>query len=227
MEKVIQAMRKVDFINSLVKLNSNYIEIGVRNGENFLAIRSKNKVGVDPNYFFSKRFHLKSLCKPYNWNYKMYRKTSDAFFDNEANVIYKKNKIDVAFIDGLHTYEQSLSDARNCLKYLNHNGYIIFHDCNPLTMEAADPQIPNKAVNWNGDVWKAIHHLRKYENYFNCFTLNFDEGIGVLKVKDPNYFELIDELKPETQIESLTFNDLESNRQYLIGLQNFEAGKNY
>ena len=227
MEKLNYTMTKIDFINSLVNLNSNYIEIGVRNGENFFAIRSKNKVGVDPNYFFSKRFHINSLLKSYNWNYKMYRKTSDEFFKNEADVIYKNNKIDIAFIDGLHTYEQSLRDARNCLKYLNLDGYIIFHDCNPLTAEAANPRIPHGAINWNGDVWKAIHHLRKYENYFHCFTIDFDEGIGVLKVKDPNYFKIIDELTPDPQIQKLTFNDLELNRQYLIGLQNFESTKYY
>ena len=120
-----------------------------------------------------------------------------------------------------------MRDARNCLKYLNHDGYIVFHDCNPLTAEAANPQIPHDAINWNGDVWKAIHHLRKYENYFNCFTLDFDEGIGVLQIKDPNYVEIINELTPDTHIQNLSFHDLESNRQFLIGLRNFELGKNY
>jgi hypothetical protein len=222
-------MNRTKFINSLLSKQDtkNYLEIGVRNGENFFSIESNNKVGVDPSYFFSKRFHLKSLLKSYNWNYKMYQKTSDSFFQTEADIIYNRDKIDVAFIDGLHTYEQSLSDARNCLRYLNNDGYIIFHDCNPLTAEAANPQIPQRAINWNGDVWKAIHHLRKYENHFHCFTLDFDEGIGILKVKDTNYFELLDKLVSDPQIQNLTFNDLESNRQFLIGLQNFESGKNY
>ena len=222
-------MNRTNFINSVLskKDTKNYLEIGVRNGENFFAIRSKNKVGVDPNYFFSKRFHLKSLCKPYNWNYNMYQKTSDAFFQNEADVIYNRNKIDVAFIDGLHTYEQSLSDARNCLKYLSNDGYIVFHDCNPQTAEAANPQIPEDAINWNGDVWKTIHHLRKYDNHFNCYTLDFDEGIGVLQLKNHNYFEIIDKLFVDPEIQNFTFNDFESNRQFWIGLQNFESGKKY
>ena len=76
-------------------------------------------------------------------------------------------------------------------------------------------------------MWKAIHHLRKYENYFHCFTLDFDEGIGVLKVKNPNYFKIIDEITPDPQIQNLTFNDFESNRQFLIGLQSYESGKKY
>jgi len=220
-------MTKVDFINSLIKLDSNYIEIGVRNGENFFAIQSKNKIGVDPNYFFSKRFYIKSLLKSYNWNYKMYQKTSNEFFENEAVIIYKKKNIDIAFIDGLHTYEQSLCDALNCLKYLSHDGYIIFHDCNPLTAEAASPQIPHGAINWNGDVWKAIHHLRKYKNYFECFTLDFDEGIGVLRIINSNYFEIIDEIVPDAQIKGLTYDNLVSNRQDLIGLRKYDFGKNY
>lgn len=75
-------MNRTKFINSLLSKQDtkNYLEIGVRNGENFFSIESNNKVGVDPSYFFSKRFHLKSLCKSYNWNYKMYQKTSDSFF---------------------------------------------------------------------------------------------------------------------------------------------------
>lgn len=139
-------MNRTRFINSLFSKQDtkNYLKIGVRNGENFFEIQSKNKISVDPNYFFSKRFLLKRLCKSYNWNHKMYRKTSDAFFQTEADIIYNRDKIDVTFIDGLHTYEQSLPDARNCLKYLYRDGYIIFHDCNPLTAEAANPQRSNQ-----------------------------------------------------------------------------------
>ena len=37
----------------------------------------------------------------------------------------------------------------------------------------------------------------------------------------------MDELIPDPMIKNLTFNDLESNRQHLIGLQNFETDKNY
>ena len=220
-------MTKVDFINSLVKLDSNYIEIVVRNGENFFAIRTKSKIGVDPNYFFSKRFYLKSFCKSFNWNYKMFRKTSNEFFEFDANKVYKHKKIDVAFIDGLHRYEQCLHDAINCLRYLSHDGCIIFHDCNPLSMEAASPKLPREAINWNGDVWKAIHHLRKYKNYFECFTLDFDEGIGVLRIINSNYFKIINEIMPDAQIKDLTYNDLVSNRKDLIGLRKYEFSKNY
>ena len=51
MEKLRHTMTRTDFINSIVKRNSNYLEIGIRNGENFFNIKSKNKIGVDPNFF--------------------------------------------------------------------------------------------------------------------------------------------------------------------------------
>lgn len=51
MEKLRHTMTRIDFINSIVKRNSNYLDIGIRNGENFFNIKSKNKIGVDPNFF--------------------------------------------------------------------------------------------------------------------------------------------------------------------------------
>ena len=37
-------------------------------------------------------------------------------FKTQMNL--KKGKIDVAFIDGWHTYDQSLKDFKNCLNHL-------------------------------------------------------------------------------------------------------------
>lgn len=49
----------------------------------------------------------------------------------------------------------------------------------------------------------------------------------MLQPKNQNYFEIIDELIVDPQIQNLTFNDLHSNRQFWIGLQNFKSGKKY
>lgn len=72
----------------------------------------------------------------------MYLKTSDLFFREQAPQVYKNKKIDIAFVDGMHTYEQSLVDNVNCLKYLREDGYIILHDCNPQSLESGSPDIP-------------------------------------------------------------------------------------
>ena len=214
-------MNRTQLINGILAKRHDpvYLEIGVRNGENFFSIRSNRKFGVDPEYFFSKKFLLKSLMNKKNWFYRMFRKTSDDFFSLDAHNVFKENKIDVAFIDGLHTYEQSLRDAVNCLLYLKEGGYIVIHDCNPLTLEAASSQIPQKPINWNGDVWKTIYHFRKYENCFDCYTLDFDEGLGILRIKSSNYYHLINNLIPDPEIMNLTFDDLNCNRDEFIGLK--------
>ena len=66
-------MNRTNFINSLYpnSIIKNYLEIGVRNGENFFSIKYLNKIGIDPDYFFSKRFLFKSCFKFHNWKYKM------------------------------------------------------------------------------------------------------------------------------------------------------------
>ena len=79
----------------------------------------------------------------------------------------------------MHSYEQSLHDARSFLKYLEPNGIIIFHDCNPQYEHAASPEIPSTAFNWNGDAWKSIYHIRGLTDYFECLTLDNDQGLGL------------------------------------------------
>jgi len=214
-------MNRIIYLNSLLRKydTSNYLEIGVRNGENFFSINSKSKVGVDPEYFFSKRFFLKSLMKFHNWRFKMFRKTSDRFFEFDAPHIYKRNKVDVVFIDGMHTYTQSLKDAQNSLKFLSKDGVIIFHDCNPQSPEAATPQLPQNAINWNGDVWKTIYHFRKLNEFFDCFTINADEGLGVLKPNNGDFLNALDNIRPDKEINNLTYQDLESNRVHYLGLR--------
>ena len=53
------------------------------------------------------------------------RTTSDEFFKNN------KEKFDLIFLDGLHTYHQTIKDINNSLRNLNSNGIIIIHDCLP------------------------------------------------------------------------------------------------
>ena len=84
-----------------------YLEIGCDNDENFSKIIIDNKTGIDP---------LKGGTL---------RMTSDIFFK-------KNNKnFDLIFLDGLHTYEQTIKDIDNSLRYLNINGVILIHDCIP------------------------------------------------------------------------------------------------
>jgi hypothetical protein len=213
---------KVEIINNFLKELSGraYLEIGVRNGQNFFSIECSHKYGVDPEFFFAKRFLLKSLLKPKNWFYKMFKSTSDDFFKNNIKYNFIKQKVGVIFIDGLHTYEQSLKDAINSLKLIDNKGLIIFHDCNPISEIAGSPTNPNREISWNGDVWKTIYHLRKYTDQLDCHTVNTDEGLGVLKWKCGPNIDFLSEIKICDHIKNLPYSFLEKNRNTSLGLQN-------
>jgi len=197
-----------------------YLEIGVRCGANFFQVNASRKIGVDPDYFFSKRSLLKAMLKRRNWFFKMYKMESDHFFSKHEKTL-QANGLDVVFIDGMHTYQQSLKDAKNALRFLNKDGVVVFHDCNPISEIASQPNLPNEKINWNGDVWKTIFQFRQFSNSFECFTYDTDEGLGVIKVKSKFEEKLLSEIKYSEQIQDLDYNFLNQNRSSVIGLLEF------
>ena len=158
------------------KRNCKYLEIGVSDDDvfNTIPLNIENKIGVDPNKGGT------------------HRMTSDEFF--------KKNNIyfDVIFIDGLHTYEQCKKDFLNCLKFINNDGIIIFHDM--LPRNSFEESVPRKSLLWNGDVWKlAVEITNSTKNNFKI--ANIDCGVGIFK------FEKDFKLKNFKKIEEKNFND--------------------
>ena len=146
---------RTEIIQSIINKNkyTNYLEIGCDNDENFSEIIINKKIGVDP---------LKGGT---------HRMTSDEFF--------KKNHFyfDIIFLDGLHTYEQTIKDINNALKFLNEKGAIVVHDC--LPKKIWNQIVPRIYGHWNGDVWKAIVHARTY-HYVDTYTLKADHGLGII-----------------------------------------------
>ncbi len=216
-------MTRLDVIQNIInKVKAKtYIEIGVRSGTVFLPIKVSNKIGIDPDYQIPRRAKLRYLFTILNS--KFLTMTSDIFFDKYADK-YLKDGIDVAFIDGMHTYEQSLKDVGNCLKYLNKNGVIVLHDCNPVSktgtitpIELAQKEIDYSGA-WWGNVWKTIINLRSTRSDLNIFVVKEDHGLGII-IKDKaegmlNYsVQDIDELDYET---------LDNNRIKMLNLKEFK-----
>ena len=114
-----------------------YLEIGCDKDDNFSKIQAKIKVGVDPQRGGTIRM------------------TSDEFFK-------KNNEIfDIIFLDGLHTYEQTIKDILNSLNIISDKGIILIHDC--LPKKIWNQIVPRVYGHWNGDVWKAIVHSRTFD----------------------------------------------------------------
>ena len=113
-----------------------YLEIGVSRGMTFRRITADEKIAVDPAFKLSARSRRLADAKARATHY--FETTSDAFFANETGFLEQRG-IDVALIDGLHTYKQVLRDVENTLGYLRDNGVIVLHDCNPANAAIACP----------------------------------------------------------------------------------------
>lgn len=222
-------MNRLVVIQSIIdKIKANnYLEIGVQHGKVLTKIKCENKVGVDPCFKLSNHKKIKNTLGISK--FKAFPITSDEFFQKHAEKILK-NGIDVAFVDGLHNYEQSFKDVENCLKYMNKNGVIIIHDCSPLSAAGAYPvkksidemlelankgDLPGWNGSWNGDVWKTLVHQRIIKSDLDIFTLNLDWGLGIItegknnKIKNCTVAELKD----------ADYSFLEKNREELLNLK--------
>ena len=168
----------IDYLINKYKY-SDYLEIGCDQDQLFSKVRIKNKTGVDPISGGN------------------IRKTSDEFFREN------KNKFDIIFIDGLHTYNQVKKDILNSINCLKDEGIVLVHDCMPDSL--SKQAVPRYRMSWNGDVWKAIVDLRQNEN-LEIYTCKIDQGIGVIKKKRNSSI-----LKIEKNIKDLKFKDYYKN----------------
>lgn len=218
-------MNKLTIIQSVIdRLQAaTYLEIGVQKAKNFYKVKAPFKIAIDPAF----RLKLKRKL----WYLKDFRKnhffetTSDEFFLNHAPQLFEERKIDVAFIDGLHTYEQSFRDFENCFSHLAPNGVILFHDCNPATREAAaavnspsemKEKYPDSPTHeWNGDVWKSILRLRSLHPDLEVFTLDCDYGVGFARRVEPE--SILD--FSAAQIAALQYEDFDQNRREYLNLK--------
>lgn len=163
----------INFILQTFTKKTNYLEIGVRHThENFDLIQASNKYSVDPGY----------ESEVNNVDFKM---TSDEFFDGlrKGNFLNPEIKFNAIFIDGSHLADQVEKDINNSLEFLEEDGYIIMHDCNPPTEFHASEnyyyRLSPSAGYWNGTTWKAFFNARKREDIFSC-CVDTDWGIGVI-----------------------------------------------
>lgn len=166
----------INYILNSFTRNTNYLEIGVRNpNDNFNKIIAGNKYSVDPGLEFKE-------------NPVDFKMTSNDFFLklDTGQVLNENIKFDVIFIDGLHLAEQVNKDIKNALKYIQDDGFIVLHDCNPPTewhaRETHKYAISPAMQNWNGTTWKAFIKCREAPDLFTC-CIDTDWGVGIISLK--------------------------------------------
>ncbi len=217
-------MLRTDVIQKIIdkKRATRYLEIGVNNGDNFFPIVASQKIAVDPSFAFSKELELEWNAKnSANLTAQYVNSTSDDFFANTHPIEH----FDVVFIDGLHTYEQSLKDVINSLDNLNDNGVIVMHDCKPphvaaacpakSLQEAEDMQVPGWTGEWCGDVWKTICYLRIHRQDLQVFVLDCDYGLGIVRKGKPDT-----ELQlSQDALTAMTYEDVFNGKENFLNLK--------
>lgn len=212
-----------------------YLEIGVKGGKTFLPIRVRNKYAVDPVFRIKNSYKRKQIFKyPFNLFAHYYECTSDAFFAKHAESVFTKEFLDIAFIDGLHTFKQSYQDIINTLPYLKTSGIMIVHDCSPHSSSAAYPAssiAEVKQINppgfdglWSGDVWKVVPKLKLNHPELSIFVIDQDSGLAIISKKPliskNKYNDTIN--YSDEDIDNWEYSYLENNRHVLLNIINDE-----
>lgn len=205
------------------RVNPVYLEIGVSKGQAFRRIRADEKIAVDPAFKLSERTRRMANAKARATHYL--ETTSDAFFTEQPDFLAAR-PIDVALIDGLHTYEQVVRDVENTVRYLKEDGVIFLHDCNPALELigrraetwadfVAQQKGPLVIGIWSGDVWKSIVYLRSQRHDLRVAVLNCDMGVGVVRKGTPESRLAYS----AAQVDALTYADLKADRKRLLNLK--------
>ncbi|HIJ88379.1 MAG TPA: class I SAM-dependent methyltransferase [Desulfuromonadales bacterium] len=160
-----------------------YIEIGVASGKSLALARSQTRsLGIDPATAAQEHLCYNS---PEN-NPQLYKITSDDFFASR-DVIKEMGRLhfDVAFIDGLHHFDQVLRDFINLEKYAGPDSIILIHDGLPINARVA---VRDRSTwFWTGDVWKVIPCLLAVRPDLEIITLPFfPSGIALIRRLDPS-----------------------------------------
>jgi hypothetical protein len=110
---------------------------------------------------------------------------SDAFFaSGVAERALEGRTVDLAFVDGLHLFEQALRDFIHIEEHSTRETVVLFHDCLPLT--AATAARRRSTGFWTGDVWKIAPILRERRPDLEVFLIPaYPTGLLVVTNLDP------------------------------------------
>jgi predicted O-methyltransferase YrrM len=190
-----------------------YVEIGVATGESMSYAQAQTRaVGIDPEL---------RISRPISARARLYPVTSDDFFARyDLFEELGERSMNLAFIDGLHLFEQALRDFINVERYAQDNSVVAVHDCFPPTELSAARE--RKMAYWCGDVWRLIPCLKKYRPDLNIAVIPAPpSGLAIITGLDPGSTVLADNFDRYVE-ESLAipYTAIDENRQLLCPVAN-------
>ncbi len=165
-----------------------YFEIGTLHGTTF-ALAKCASLAVDPGFRLScDVVGEKPACL-------MYQETSDDFFAKYNPEMLLGQKVDFAFLDGLHHFEYLLRDFMNIEPYCHANSIVALHDCIPTDLHVGrrNPSDPSRWPSpphpewWAGDVWKTLVILTRHRPDLKIYALDAPPtGLVLITNLDPS-----------------------------------------
>lgn len=152
-----------------------YLEVGVFQGITFHNLEAAHKVAVDPNF----RFDV-DAARAENSNAQYHGVPSDEYFAGAEGCLF-----DVIFLDGLHTFEQTLRDLTNAVAHLLEGGVVIIDDVRPSSYGASLPELGKiwlvkealKENNeWMGDVYRLVYFIDTFMPAYSYATVEENHG---------------------------------------------------
>ena len=177
-------MLRADIINQIAKLFKNpvYLEVGVWQGGTFRSVSVPRKVAVDPKFDFD---HVEKQKIEHDSEY--HELTSNDYFAIHPSAT---NKFDIIFLDGLHTFEQTLTDLMHAIDRVKNNGIIIIDDVIPDSFPASmrsegqcyqfRQNTGDSSTHWMGDVYKLVFFINAFMLNWNYFTVGETHGQVVM-----------------------------------------------
>ena len=160
-----------------------YLEVGVSKGTTFHQISAASKVAVDPVF----KFDWETERRRRSADTEYYQVTSDVYF---GAIVDDDQQFDVIFLDGLHTFEQTLRDFTNALTHLAPRGVIVIDDVNPPTYHASLPDpsryqrlrkhVKDDRRAWMGDVYKLVWFIDTFYQSMSYATVADNHGQAVV-----------------------------------------------
>lgn len=180
---------------------TNYVEIGLGHGRSLaMAGPGTRAVGIDP---FMGSWELLNYVSPHSPGQLFPLPSDDFFLRHDLREVIGTDTFDLAFIDGLHLFEQVLKDFINLERYAREDSVILIHDCLPVAPIVAERD--RCTGFWTGDVWRIIPCLKTFRPDLKIFTIpTKPSGLAVVTGLDTT--------------STVLSNNYETIRKYFLGL---------
>ena len=153
------------------------IQIGIGQGKSLIVLRPPTvAIGVDPNAV---------VLWPLQAETHIFAETSDEFFaQHHASKVLAGRPVGVAFVDGLHLYEQALKVFIGLEALCGPRSLLLMHDTVPLD-EPTQTRVQETEFH-TGDVWKIVLCLKHFRPDLDIFTIaTAPTGLTVVSGLDP------------------------------------------